>query len=289
MLQGNAFLVLCNLLVLYMQYISGLVVILLVILVSAIVFFYIVITIIEPLYIYSFGKPIYVHFYLFPKKLNFSESTLLQVNFKFYSNLTEKKRTYFDHRVQKFINRYSFEGREGLQVTQEMKLKIAGTAIMLTFGMRNYLSGSYKTIVIYPDIYKSGNGNYHKGEFNPGQGEVVFSWAHFNESLIVKNDNLNLGIHEFTHVMHIDAVRKRAKASAAVYSDMFAKILHYLSDENNRQHLIAIGYLREYAYTNTHEFIAVILEHFFETPETFKKHLPELYEMIRIMINFNDK
>jgi Mlc titration factor MtfA (ptsG expression regulator) len=36
-------------------------------------------------------------------------------------------------------------------------------------------------------------------------------------------------------------------------------------------------------------FLAVILEHFFETPQVFKKEFPELYSNVRDMINFKDE
>jgi Mlc titration factor MtfA (ptsG expression regulator) len=53
--------------------------------------------------------------------------------------------------------------------------------------------------------------------------------------------------------------------------------------------LVASNYFRFYAYTNQVEFLAVILEHFFETPQVFKKEFPELYSNVRDMINFKDE
>jgi Mlc titration factor MtfA (ptsG expression regulator) len=49
-----------------------------------------------------------------------------------------------------------------------------------------------------------------------------------------------------------------------------------------------LNYFRLYAYTNQYEFIAVILEYFFETPREFKQKLPELYGMVKKMINFKE-
>ncbi|MNE98397.1 Protein MtfA [compost metagenome] len=50
--------------------------------------------------------------------------------------------------------------------------------------------------------------------------------------------------------------------------------------------LISKEYFRAYAYENQFEFLAVVLEHFFESPEIFQKEFPELYERVRRMINF---
>ena len=38
---------------------------------------------------------------------------------------------------------------------------------------------------------------------------------------------------------------------------------------------------------NKYEFIAVLIEHFFETPEEFKAKFPYIYENLMVMLNQN--
>ena len=245
--------------------------------------------IIEPTYILLFNKPVYVHFYPFRKEISFSEREVLEKHFQFYRKLSEQRKKYFRHRIHAFIENYRFVGREGLDVTEEMKVKIAATAVMLTFGMREYLPDLFEVIIIYPDVFESQNGDYHKGEFNPAAGAIVFSWKDFKEGIDFDNDNLNLGLHEFAHVLHLNAMgRKRLGASFTIYSDMFEKIREYSSVPYNRDKIMNSGYLREYAYTNQYEFMAVVFEYFFETPQEFRQKLPELYEMVKVMINYRE-
>lgn len=245
--------------------------------------------IIEPTYMLIFNKPIYVHFYFFPKKIDEQKKEILRRDFKFYRDLSAARKGYFEHRVYCFIDRYTFLGRGGLEVTDEMKLKIAATEVMLTFGMRNYLPTVFEGIIIYPDIFESANGNMHKGEFNPAAKAIVFSWKHFMQGLEFDNDNINLGLHEFAHAIHMDSrVKRRPGSSAIIYSDMFDEIMKYISKDENRLRLKDINYFRSYAYTNSYEFIAVMLEYFFETPKEFKQKLPELYNMVKKMINFKE-
>ncbi len=245
--------------------------------------------IIEPAYILFFNKPIYVHFYPFPKELTFEQNTVLENQFKFYRNLSDRKKRFFRHRVHSFIKNYQFAGRHGLEVTEEMKVKIAATAVMLTFGMREYILSLFEVIVIYPDVYESLNGDYHQGEFNPAAKAVVFSWKHFQEGIDFDTNNLNLGLHEFAHVLHLNSVgRRRLGSSFTIYSDMFDKIKEYSAIPYNRDKIMNSGYLREYAYTNQYEFMAVVFEYFFETPQEFRQKLPELYEMVKKMINYNE-
>ncbi|NJM80811.1 MAG: zinc-dependent peptidase [Flavobacterium sp.] len=57
---------------------------------------------------------------------------------------------------------------------------------------------------------------------------------------------------------------------------------------SNYSRLLNSNYFRIYAYTNEFEFIAVILEHFFETPKQFKEEFPQLFEKVKTMINFTE-
>ncbi|AXG73283.1 hypothetical protein DVK85_03185 [Flavobacterium arcticum] len=245
--------------------------------------------IIEPIYTFIFNKPVYVHFYPVKKQLAIDEVAILHENFVFYQKLSPKRQSYFCHRVAVFIGNYTFVGRDGLEVTQEMKLKIAATSIMLTFGMRKYIQNVFSVVIVYPDVFLSRSGDYHKGEFNPSARAVVFSWSHFEEGLAYNNDNINLGLHEFAHVVYFNSLRKRRFGSSSiVYSDMLDDVMRYLGDSNNREALLASGYLRDYAYTNKYEFMAVLLEHFFETPEELKEQFPKLYTIVKVMINYRE-
>jgi len=248
--------------------------------------FYVIFNLIESVYLLAFNKPIYVHFYPVRKELRPDESHMLEKEFSFYKKLSERQKQYFRHRVHRFILQYKFIGRQGLEPTPDIALKIAATWVMLTFGMRSYLPKIFEAIIIYPDIFESRNGNMHKGEFNPMAKAVVFSWKHFEEGHAFESDNLNLGLHEFAHVLHLNCTAiRRPGASGMVYTDMFEKVLDYIDHTDNRNNLMALGYFRAYAYTNNHEFVAVVLEHFFETPQEFRQKLPELYGMISKMIN----
>jgi len=52
-----------------------------------------------------------------------------------------------------------------------------------------------------------------------------------------------------------------------------------------REQLMQSHYFRIYAFTNQFEFLAVILENYFETPLEFKTRFPDLYEKVGLMLN----
>lgn len=245
--------------------------------------------IVEPTYMMIFNKPLYLYLYLFPKKITKNQKLILENEFQFFKKLSNKKKIYFEHRVNRFINHYKFIGKEQIIVTDEMMIMIAGTYIMLTFGMRHYLINKFRAIIIYPTAYFStSNQQYHKGEFNPIMKAVAFSWKDFVLGHQTTNDNLNLGLHEFAHVLHFHGMKSN-DPSAALFFDEFNKVITYFKDEKLNKMLSVNDYFREYAFENQFEFIAVILEHFFETPKLFKSKYPELYQYVSSMINFNEK
>lgn len=239
-------------------------------------------------YVMRHKKPFFVHSPFFLKKLKSNQKFILEQQFKFYNKLTPKHKIYFEHRVASFIIDKHFIGRDNLHVTEEMKVLISATAVMLTFGFRDFYIGLINKIFIYPEeFYSNMNQDYHKGEFNPRLETLVLSWKDFKKGFEIEKDKLNLGIHEFAHAIHLNSMKER-DVSSTIFSDSFKELTELLANtETLRKDLINSEYFREYAYTNQYEFLAVIIESFIESPEDFKTQFPEIYSKTRQMLNFN--
>ncbi|WP_299127594.1 zinc-dependent peptidase [uncultured Winogradskyella sp.] len=243
---------------------------------------------IEQQYALKFNSPFFRTFILFKKTLPKSQRLILERKFLFYNQLDHRDKTIFQHRMVAFINSKTFIGREGLKITDDMKTLISATAVMLTFGFRNYKLHLFENIIVYPKMYYSQiNETYHKGEINPRLKTIVFSWEDFEHGYKVGDDNLNLGIHEFGHAIHLNAF-KNSDISSQIFNNGFGNITTYLNEHKTvRFKLIESRYFREYAFTNHYEFFAVLLENFMETPEHFRYQFPELYRYMKGMLNFN--
>ena len=241
--------------------------------------------VIEEIYMHIFKRPIYIHFYPRTKKLTESQELILQKQFPFYKTLSAKKQGYFKHRVARYIETHEFIGKEEFVITDQVKILVSATAVMLTFGMRRYLFDVVNKVIIYPSIYLSTiTDEYHKGEFNPRVKAVVFSWADFLKGFENENDNVNLGLHEFSHVVHHHA-RKCQDSSAIIFTRMYKRITTDFDQIEVRKKLVDSNYFRIYGYTNQFEFLAVIIEHYFETPRQFKQEFPGLYRNVELMLN----
>lgn len=232
-------------------------------------------------------RPLFNHVYFRPKKLTAQQRLILINNQPFYNKLSKIQQRYYEHRLATFMDKVTFVGKENLIVTEQMRVLISATATMLTFGFRRYLLAIIKTVLIYPKAYYSSiNETYHKGETNPKYRAIVFSWEDFERGYSIGNDNLNLGIHEFGHAIHLNAAITK-DLSSVMFNRGFNRLTRYLKhNESVRQRLIASKYFRSYAYTNQFEFFAVLLENFIETPSEFKAQFPVLYKNMRDMLNF---
>jgi len=241
----------------------------------------------EEIYALKYKKPFFKNLIIFPNKLKGSQLKILEREFSFYNHLSEKDKTIFRHRLATFIKSKNFVGRDGVKPNDEIKVLISATAILLTFGFRKYLIDSIDTIIIYPEAYYSKvNETYHKGETNPRIGAIVFSWEDFKQGYRIGDDNLNLGIHELGHAIHLNAF-SNDDVSSLIFNQGFRDLTNYLqNNEAVRQTLIASKYFRAYAYTNHFEFFAVLLENFIESPIEFKSKFSKLYTYIEDMLNF---
>lgn len=248
----------------------------------------IVLNILESIYVLVFNRPVFVHVYIVKKKLSKRQKEFLENNVIFYKNLDNKYKSYYEHRVAKFIRNYQFIERDGFNLTFEAKVLIASSYVKLTFGMRKYLTATFSKIIIYPTSYYSLiTKQYHKGEFNPALKIIIFSWEDFLLGEMVLNDNLNLGIHEFTHALTFHGKQSK-DVSARIFYRTYIELLNFMKNTNNSKKVFQSGYFRDYAKTNALEFVSVIMEHFFETPEDLKQKFPELYYKIEYMLNYRN-
>ncbi|GAA0873258.1 zinc-dependent peptidase [Gangjinia marincola] len=241
---------------------------------------------VESLYVLKRQRPLYVHFYIRLKDISVQEQQFLLKEFTFYANLSQRYKRFFRHRLAVFMEDKVFVSREGQEITSQVKLLISATAIMLTFGMRNYTLDILERIIVYPSSFFSRtNKHQHLGEFNRAFKSLALSWEGVQRGFENEHDNLNLAIHEFTHVLHFNS-RKFKDVSSTIFSDGYDQLEKYLSNKKNLAKLKGSTHFRTYMYTNQFEFLAVLIEHFIESPVYLKQNFPELYTLSKRMLNF---
>ena len=214
------------------------------------------------------------------KKISSAELVFLESYFPYYRRLKPQHRLEFVDKLEQILTVKKFVGRgEIRQVTDEMKLLIGATLVMVTFGWKDFRLSHFHTFLIYPDDYYSTiNQTYHRGEVNPRHGLIVLSWKSFVRGLAREDDGINLGIHEMAHAMKLASFilesdeRGFDPESWRIYCEIRAREMARLASSEN-------SFFRSRAAADEHEFFAVMLENFFERPHDFFLHHEDLYQI----------
>ncbi|WP_375325278.1 zinc-dependent peptidase [Flagellimonas sp. GZD32] len=224
-----------------------------------------------------------------PVKRITARERLFILNFlKPFHDLTPAQRKEFLRRFAWFKSKKHFVFYGNIQNKEDIKAYVSASAILLTLGLNDYrFEKSIRRVIIYPSKYYSRiSRNHHVGEYNPRLRTLVFSAESLKDGFSIPNDNINLGIHEVAHALMIDT-RKKQSFEAKRFKMGLLKMQEMYHSEEFINRLAATSYFRDYGKTNFVEFFAVVAESFIETPETFKRNFPKLFEMVRTMFNFD--
>ncbi|WP_299824328.1 zinc-dependent peptidase [uncultured Pontibacter sp.] len=196
----------------------------------------------------------------------------------YYATLSLVQQKQFEKRVANFILQKSFVARgSGFTVTTPMKVRIAASAVQLTFGLRPVYFSHFKTLLVYPDRYYSTIfKRYHCGEVNM-RGYIVLSWADFENGYSNATDGFNLGLHEMAHALHLENVIRNNEYDFLDREHL--QVWNNLSkSEMQQQRYTQSGFIRQQACHDEHEFFAVCVESFFERSHEFRLSNPLLYD-----------
>jgi Mlc titration factor MtfA (ptsG expression regulator) len=210
-------------------------------------------------------------------------NNLLKQKIVYYSNLSVDGQAKFQERVLTFMESKDFIGREELLVTDEMKVLISASAVQLTFGLEDYLITHLHTINIFPRVFYSKLFNTSFKGLTTQGGITSISWNDFREGFVHEHDNINLGFHELAHALNVDLDENGNYDGH--FSGYFETWKRVALNDFEKLKTGQITFLRSYGATNMHEFFAVCIEHFFESPSEFKKQLPGLYWHTAYLLN----
>jgi Mlc titration factor MtfA (ptsG expression regulator) len=196
------------------------------------------------------------------------------------------------HQLTKvFVAEKHWDGCEGLDVTEEMKVTVAAQACLMLLGVSDFYFDNVKTILLYPQVFKremsdgmSANSVSHRaGEAWQG-GPIVLSWKDALKGGRNDDDGKNVVIHEFAHALDgLDGEMggklvfddaSDARRWPQIVAEEF-KDLAWAKKRNVRT------LLDHYGATNHAEFFAVASETFFEQPHELMQEHPELFSLLK--------
>ena len=217
---------------------------------------------------------------------------LLAARVRAYGHLSDKEGARFENCVKVMVGERQWEGFDGLQVTAEMQLTIAGRASLMLLGAQDYYFQSVTTILVCPaQIERTHNGHFSRavGEAWPSGG-VLLSWPEILAD--GRGSGRNVVIHEFAH--HLDGLDGEMGGSIPFPDRADEQRWHEVADREYQRLLDDARrgtptLLDKYGATNPAEFFAVVSECFFERPWEMQRRHSELFELLQKFYQVNPR
>ena len=219
----------------------------------------------------------------------------LREGFPLFAKLPPSLQVKLRQEIQVFIAEKNFEGVQGFEVTDEMRVLVAAQACLLLLGNEHRDYDRLRTILIHANTYRAtsermigDNVVSEKEQAVLGQswdvGVVSLSWAAAEQGAGNPKDGFNVVIHEFAH--QLDQETGVANGTPVLrHRGRYAAWQRVLSKEYERhQENVDKGrrtVMDEYGASHPAEFFAVASECFFEKPNQLLKRRPELYAELK--------
>lgn len=213
-----------------------------------------------------------------------------------FASLTSAEAKQLRELVQVFVAEKNWEGCKGLEVTDEMRVTIAGQACLLLLGIEHDYYCNVDSVLIFPRQFVSmtkqemdGAGVMHESnQASLGEawrdGPIILSWADSKAGGMNPHDGLNVVIHEFAHKLDLrdGVVNGTPPLNGRAQYSRWAKVMRREYDvlvERSSKGKATL--LDDYGATNPGEFFAVAVECFFEKSAKMREKHGELYGVLR--------
>jgi Mlc titration factor MtfA (ptsG expression regulator) len=227
--------------------------------------------------------------------------TFLLRNVPHYAELDSANRDELERQVLVFVNEKRFEGCAGFEITDEVRVTIAGQACLLSLGRDLDFYPKLRVLLVYPDSFVAQYARFtspqpRHDDHDPRLGEswqdgvVVLSWSGVRAGSAYPGEFRNVVAHEFAH--QLDQEDGAADGIPLVDGAHTYRVWARLVADEFAQHVARLEggeetVLDAYGATNPAEFFAVAVEAFFERPRDFRADRPALYELLREYFNQN--
>ncbi|MFV8783311.1 zinc-dependent peptidase [Microbulbifer sp. SA54] len=252
--------------------------------------------------------------YLRSRTLTPRQIALLAENLALYRYLAPAQQRELQQNVSLFLRDKEFVGCDGLSVSEEMQVTVAGHACLLLLQRENSCYPDLRTVLMYPDAYvaeeihregyiESTRQSARAGEAHY-RGPVVISWGDLKAGLTHPQRGHNVAIHEFAHKLdeedgYVDgrplfANSAEGKTWGPVMREAFFELrerlhtLHHESDSGeepgdttNPAGTQRVSVLDTYGAQSPAEFFAVATEAYFIIPLQMEAAHPQLYRELQ--------
>ena len=220
---------------------------------------------------------------------------ILERNLPIFSRLSADDQAELLGHTQVFLAEKHFEGCGGLELTEEMRVTIAGQACLLLLHRETDYYPELISVLVYPSGYTAheerhiGGGIWEEGgEDRLGHtgkrlAALVLAWDAVRHGASEPTDGENLVLHEFAHQLDFENQNSDGTPALETRGDYLAWARVMSAEFNALRNASDAGLptlLDQYGATNPAEFFAVITEAFFERPRALRKKHPSLFTQL---------
>jgi len=206
-------------------------------------------------------------------------------HFRYYTRLGLEEQRKFLFRTYLFQHSKNFHYIE-VEQCAEMPILVSAAAVQLTFGLDKFKLNYFDDIFILRDDYHYG---FYSRPFmgHVDQTGIYLSWDNFIKGISGQTANCNVGLHEMAHALAYVNFVTQTEEDKHFKREFpnFSKVARPIFTSMQQGEVRAKNLLGDYAATNYHEFWAVAVEVFFESPVAFRHEMPELYEAMACVLN----
>ncbi len=211
--------------------------------------------------------------------------TALEGRVRFYRALNDEQKERFRRMVAVFLDEIQVTGIR-TEVDDTIRVLVAAGAIIPVFGFEDWDYHRLGEVLVYPASFDRGYQTEQATDANilglTGlghlRGVVILSKPSLLAGFTDTPDPENLGVHEFAHL--VEQQEGEGGFPPEVPPEVVRQWVGYVARElahpANRRSGIS-----DYAYTNEHEFFAVLSEYFFGSPEVLRAKEPAIYDLLR--------
>lgn len=211
---------------------------------------------------------------------------LLAARLPHWDRLTPELRARFEPRVMEFLQTKRFYGCNDLQVTEEMRVLVAGVAGLLILRPEAEVYPNLRSVLLYPTAFWVRHEEpdeaglvYEDEVLQTGEsqhwGRVILSWEDVEAAL--DGDEVNVPAHEFAHQLD-DEIEGHDGAPRLADYTRWSQVMSAAYDRLCRE---GSPVLDDYGCEGPSEFFAVATESYFQRGALLRRHHRDLYALLR--------
>jgi len=217
-------------------------------------------------------------------------SRVLTANVPVYRRLPADLRAQLHAHMHVFLAEKVFEGCDGFEITEEVRVTIAAEACLLILNRATNYYPDLVTILVYPSIFYADVVDNDGGvvseyvEDRSGEswdlGVVILSWEDAVDHASSGRGGYNVILHEFAHQLDMENGDMDGmpglpnRAARESWKRVFTAAYGQFERARGSRHGTVID---PYAFGDPAEFFAVVTESFYERPLALRREYPDLY------------